>query len=263
VALDDPLLWGEQIIRENGDPATRAELERNCPWKESELDAVLGKLRASGRIFQTPGGRFLHSGIVERTSGCVLEALRAHHAAHPDCAGLSSDDLLSRVGGSAAVLAAVVDELLTQKRLIRPGSTLALSDWKPCLPSRDQQLCNRVAAAFQKAGWTGPAVADLPALLQEPQERIEKAVRSLAERQILVLLTDRLYLHHDAVESAKKVVLALFKKRPAFTTMDFRDALGVSRKYAVPLLDYLDRARFTVRSGHDRTPGVEARKQLG
>jgi hypothetical protein len=38
--------------------------------------------------------------------------------------------------------------------------------------------------------------------------------------------------------------------------------LAVSRKYAVPLLDYLDKIRFTVRSGHDRSPGVEARKRL-
>ena len=45
--------------------------------------------------------------------------------------------------------------------------------------------------------------------------------------------------------------------------MEFRDALAVSRKYAVPLLDYLDKIRFTVRSGHDRTPGVEAKKTLG
>ena len=42
--------------------------------------------------------------------------------------------------------------------------------------------------------------------------------------------------------------------------MEFRDALGVSRKYAVPLLDHLDRIRFTVRSGHNRTPGVEAQE---
>ena len=42
--------------------------------------------------------------------------------------------------------------------------------------------------------------------------------------------------------------------------MEFRDALGVSRKFAVPLVDYLDKIRFTVRSGNNRTPGVEAKK---
>jgi hypothetical protein len=44
--------------------------------------------------------------------------------------------------------------------------------------------------------------------------------------------------------------------------MEFRDALSVSRKFAVPLLDHLDCIRFTVRSGHNRTAGVEARKLM-
>ena len=71
------------------------------------------------------------------------------------------------------------------------------------------------------------------------------------------------YVHRSAVEEAQRIVLDLFRKAPSFTTMDFRDALGVSRKFAVPLLDYLDRTRFTVRTGNQRTPGAEARARLG
>ena len=67
---------------------------------------------------------------------------------------------------------------------------------------------------------------------------------------------------HDALEAAKQEALRLFGQKRSFSTMEFRDALGVSRKHAVPLLDYLDKIRFSVRSGHDRTPGVEARKLL-
>ncbi len=87
-------------------------------------------------------------------------------------------------------------------------------------------------------------------------------IRLLAERGILVGLDPRTFIHRDALQAAKQVALGLFAKKPSFSTMEFRDALGVSRKYAVPLVDYLDRIRFTVRSGHDRTPGVEARKAL-
>ena len=75
-------------------------------------------------------------------------------------------------------------------------------------------------------------------------------------------LDERLCIHRDALEAAKQVALRLFAQKRSFSTMEFRDALGVSRKYAVPLLDYLDKMRFTVRSGHDRTPGVEARKLM-
>ena len=69
-------------------------------------------------------------------------------------------------------------------------------------------------------------------------------------------------MHREAVDRAREVALGLFRRAPSFTTMAFRDALGVSRKFAVPLLDHLDKVRFTARRGHDRSPGVEARPLL-
>ena len=57
-------------------------------------------------------------------------------------------------------------------------------------------------------------------------------------------------------------VLDLFARKPGFETTEFRDALGVSRKFAVPLLDYFDTVRLTVRRGSRRTPGAEARRAL-
>ena len=71
-----------------------------------------------------------------------------------------------------------------------------------------------------------------------------------------------IWMHRDAVEAGKQTALKLFRRAPAFSTMEFRDALGVSRKFAVPLVDYLDKIRFTVRSGNNRTPGAEAKKLL-
>ena len=69
-----------------------------------------------------------------------------------------------------------------------------------------------------------------------------------------------MFLHREALAAAKTTILKLFARASSFTTMDFRDALGVSRKFAVPLLDYLDTQRFTVRNGNLRTPGVEVKK---
>ena len=63
-------------------------------------------------------------------------------------------------------------------------------------------------------------------------------------------------MHRDAVEAGKQTALETVPpKRRRFSTMDFRDALGVSRKFAVPLLDYLDKIRFTVRSGNQPHAG--------
>jgi selenocysteine-specific elongation factor len=86
--------------------------------------------------------------------------------------------------------------------------------------------------------------------------------RLLAERGVVVRLDDQIWMHRDAVEAGKQTALKLFTRAPAFSTMEFRDAFGVSRKFAVPLVDYLDKIRFTVRSGNNRTPGMEAKKYL-
>ena len=67
-------------------------------------------------------------------------------------------------------------------------------------------------------------------------------MQAARERAVLVRLDDRLCIHLDALEAAKQVVLRLFAKKPSFSTMEFRDAVGVSRKYAVPVLDYLDKS---------------------
>jgi selenocysteine-specific elongation factor len=104
---------------------------------------------------------------------------------------------------------------------------------------------------------------ELAATVGRPQPRVESLLCLLAEQGVVVKLGDGLFMHRDAIATAREVAAGLFEKGPSFSTMDFRDALGVSRKYAVPVLDYLDAVRFTVRNGNQRTPGAEAKKMFG
>ena len=260
-ALDDPERWCELMLRE-GAPLSARELQGKCLLRPEEMTAVLDKLRANGRAVPLPGGAFTHSAVVEETAGKMLEAVQSFHTANPQRVGLSRDELFLRVVGSAEVCELAAASLVNNKRLERQGTVFARAGWSARISDRDQQLTDRVSTAFQTAGWAAPTAADLATTLGEPPARVEKAVSLLTERAVLVRLDERLYIHRDALEAAKQVVLRLFANKPSFSTMEFRDAVGVSRKYAVPLLDYLDRVRFTVRSGHDRTPGVEARKLL-
>src|ERR1019366_5717896 len=124
------------------------------------------------------------------------------------------------------------------------------------------QLCDQIAAKLQQAGWSPPGLEELAAAANEPLPRVVAMARLLAERDVLVRLDDRTWMHRNAVEAGKQNALKLFRRAPAFSTMEFRDALGVSRKFAVPLVDYLDKIRFTVRSGNNRTPEAKAKKLL-
>ena len=260
-ALDDPEHWCELMLRE-GLPLSARQLEKKCLLRPEEMTAVLDKLRANGRVVPLSGGAFTHNAVIEEAAAKMLEAVQSFHAGNPQRAGLSRDELYQRVGGSEEVGDLAAASLVNAKRLERQGTVFARAGWSARITDGDQQLSDRVSEAFQSAGWAGPTAADLATALGEPPARIEKSVKLLVERAVLVRLDERLCIHREALEAAKQEALKLFAQKPRFSTMEFRDALGVSRKYAVPLLDYLDRTRFTVRSGNERTPGVEARKLL-
>jgi len=261
-ALDDPTRWLELMLREQAASMTPAELQRLCRMRTEEATALIGQLRATGRVLQSPDGRLTHPAVVEEAAAKIVSAVQAFHTAQPQHAGIGRDALRASVGGNADVFELSAASARQAGRIEFNGAVFALPGWKPRISDPDEQLGEQVAAAFRKAGWASPTPDDLAATLRVTPERLAKLTRLLQERGVLVRLDDCVLIHRDAIEAGKQIVLRLFAQRPAFTTMDFRDALGVSRKFAVPLLDHLDRVRFTVRNGNNRTPGTEARKLM-
>jgi selenocysteine-specific elongation factor len=206
--------------------------------------------------------RWLHREVIQKTAAAVMAAIQAFHDANPQRAGIGREELLAGLKTDGVLLDMAVETLLQSKQLERSGTFLARSGSGARLTDRDQQLCDRIAVKLLQAGWAPPGPEELATMLSEPLPRVGAMMRLLVERGIVMKLDDRVWMHRDAVEAGKQTALKLFARAPMFSTMDFRDALGVSRKYAVPLVDYLDKVRFTVRSGNNRTPGVEAKKLL-
>jgi selenocysteine-specific elongation factor len=223
---------------------------------------VLKSLRAAGSVIQVASGALVHTETVRHSADRLLSGLRAFHAANPQRAGAPREELLAQTGLSAAWMEVAFDWLLARKEVTQQGTVIAQAGWTPRLLDAEEQFAATVEAAFRKAAWATPSVSELPGLVRAPSDRIEPTVRLLVERGVLVRLDAGIFMHQAAIAAAQEVALRLFRARPAFSTMQFRDALGVSRKFAVPLLDHLDRLRFTVRNGHDRTPGSEAKKLL-
>src|ERR1039458_7828066 len=171
----------------------------------------------------------------------MVEAVASFHTANPQRAGLGREELLSIAGGAAEGCELAAAALVSAKKLERQGTVFTLVGWSARITDRDQQLSDRISAAFQSAGWAAPTATELSTTLSEPPAHVEKMIKLLAEQAVLVRLDERLCIHRSALESAKQVVLRLFGQKRSFSTMEFRDAVGVSRKHAVPLLDYLDK----------------------
>ncbi len=260
-AAADPARWCEQMVRESETPASVGSLQKKCWSRADEIASLLGRWRVENRTVQVDGG-WIHGDVIKKNGPLVLAAIEQFHAADARRAGISREELAAVLKLNPAVLAAVIDALLKSNQLAAVGALLARPGWSSQLPERDQQAGARLAARLQQTGYAPPSPDELAAALGEPPARIAALLKLLAERGEVVRLDDKIWMHRDAVEAGRQTALKLFRGAPSFTTMDFRDAIGASRKYAVPLVDYLDKTRFTVRNGNSRTPGVEARKLL-
>jgi len=259
-AIADPVRWCELMLREQTRPVSVGDLARTCLMRVEEVLTLVETLRAKGCVCQTPAGALVHREVVQEASVRMRQTISIFHQAHPQRAGLEREALYASLGDDAQVLDLAANWLVETGSIEGHQNIFSLAGWNAKVSATDQQLCDRIAAALQQAGWSSPTAEELATTLREPPPRVEAMIRLLVERGILVRLDERLVMHRTAIETAKQVAQRLFARAPSFSTMEFRDALGVSRKYAVPLLDYLDSVRFTVRTGHHRTPGAEAKK---
>jgi selenocysteine-specific elongation factor len=109
-----------------------------------------------------------------------------------------------------------------------------------------------IEAAFSSAGLKVPALKDVMAGLKIDRARAQKIVTLLLRDRVLVKLSDDLVFHHNALDELKVKVRGMRARAPQIDVAQFKDATGVSRKYAIPLLEYLDRERVTRRVGDAR-----------
>ena len=106
--------------------------------------------------------------------------------------------------------------------------------------------------AFRSAGLKVPLVKDVLAGLKVDRARAQKIMTLLLREKVLVKISDDLVFHQTALADLRQRIVALKTASPRIDVGRFKELTGVSRKYAIPLLEYLDRERVTRRVGDER-----------
>lgn len=121
------------------------------------------------------------------------------------------------------------------------------------LDSDEASTKSQIEAAFAAAGLTVPAVREVLANVKIDPKRADQILHILLREKILLRITPELVFHRDALAHLKSR-LATYKKEKGdrISVPAFKDLTGVTRKYAIPLLEFLDRERVTRRSGDER-----------
>jgi selenocysteine-specific elongation factor len=155
-------------------------------------------------------------------------------------------------GTAPPVLARAFDAALQAKKIELDGELVRLSGRGVVMKDEESESKNRIEAAFANAGLKVPALKDVLAGLKVDKARAQKIVTLLLRDKVLVKISDELVFHRNALADLRTCLLAEKAKSPKLEVSRFKDFTGVSRKYAIPLLEYLDREHVTRRVGDAR-----------
>jgi selenocysteine-specific elongation factor len=192
----------------------------------------------------------------------LIEALRAHHRDHPLLPGMEMELLRTQLAakktpGSLFEVApklfrAIVDRLARERRLVRDDSIVRLPEHRVRLEGETRSATEGLERALEKAAYTPPEVRQLAAELKLPPARVNELLQTLARDGRAAKVANDLYYHASVLERLREMIAERIRTQGPLGAADFRDMIGATRKYSIPLLEYFDRTGFTIRVGDQR-----------
>ncbi len=177
------------------------------------------------------------------------DQLANFHRDNPLLPGISREDFRSRA--LPGVPAFVFDFILSQDASLRTtGEHLHLATHKLALKADEERALASIEQAFESAGLAVPALDDVLAGTGIDRTRARNLLQVLLRNKRLTRVTEDLVFHTAALDALRMQLTA--RKGTRFGVAEFKDWTGVSRKYAIPLLEYFDRERVTRRDGDAR-----------
>jgi selenocysteine-specific elongation factor len=240
-------------------PMTVEDLRARCDLDESAVSEALRALVESGRAVQVgskDAGGALHAERVEAVQADVLGRLADFHAKEPLKDGLAKEELRSKLPGQLppATFVWVLGRLAAQGKIAVERDKVRLAGYRPKLSAAEEDLKAKIEQAYRESGFQPPSPE---AVLggQKVDRKLGQAVfRRLVDDGILIKVGEDVFLHRESHQAMRDRIVAHFQKQPSINVGTMKELFGVSRKYAIPYLEYLDTIRITRRQGDERVP---------
>jgi selenocysteine-specific elongation factor len=245
-----------ETLARAGAPMTLADLARRTAIPPEVIQAELTGLADDIRTLE--GGLLVH----RRVYGAAVQAARTYleeyARTYPLRWGAPKEEVRRRAApaadgkGWAAMLTLAVargDLAFGRDKVALPGRTVALNQGQ-------QKLVDGILGAVREAGFNPPSAADLRDRFRARDT--EELLLYLADAGEVVRLQEDLIIGASILDEARRRTVEHLRANGKLTVAEFRDLLGTTRKYALPLLEWMDEQKVTRRAGDERLPGAQA-----
>lgn len=243
------------LVRSSGPVgATRNELLGLSGFSAKRLDKVLEHLRNTHTLvrFDPAENRMVHSDAVDLIKNRTLQRIRAFHAAQPLRAGMSKQELRSTVPGGDKLFRKVLDTLVSEGELAVDGDSVRSASHKVTLKEEEKDLKDKLLKTIVTGGNGPPLFKEIVAASGTDQKQVRSLLSLLEKEGKIVRVKEDLYFCAGFIAEIKQKMVEFFNREGSITPSRFAEITGSSRKYNIPLLEYFDRERFTMRVGDQR-----------
>jgi selenocysteine-specific elongation factor len=235
-----------------------SDIAARTGWTDEVISQVVRKAREA-TIVEADGVLVTKENLA-RLARTALDAVKLHHQREPLSRGLARETLRDRHFAHAApkVFRAVLAHLEKDGALVTEKDIVRVSEHGVELSPADTQLREKISKAYEKAGLAAPTFDQvlIEAGVSAPQRTHgRKILQLLIDDKTLVRVQGEMFFHATALERLKQLLRQYAAEHEPERLIDvatFKDLAGVSRKYAIPLLEFLDSQRITRRSGDQR-----------
>ena len=239
--------------------ATVADFVRGAGVGPAQVTGLLQELQEAGKVVEVmAGGKkvLLHADRVTEVEGRLLDVLGTLHEQHPLMTMHDRQSVLSHLDyiGDEGVLQGIADRLLKTKKLVGDTRRIARADFKPKLSANQRKLKDQVVETTKAAGFQPPDPASFAQKAGGNAGSLKDIYEVAVAEGLLERVTDDIYLHADVAADMRARLKDRFAAGTGLTVAEIRDLLGTTRKYAIPLCEYLDRSGLTRREGDLRFP---------
>jgi selenocysteine-specific elongation factor len=257
MGLEDLELFEKGSLRDRVAALVKRSGHRGCGLLQAEgffnaelpeTGSAIDSLVACGLLVRGRG-RLFHRDVVARFGQQLRDVLKAYHAANPLKSGMPKEELRTGLVSVPAEEESVFDLLPVVEGLVVERDVVRLGDFDAARAASDKGAGGRIVSILEKAGFQPPMKPELAAELGMSVKEADAALRLLAREGALVRINDSMYITRGHYDRMIVLLRGFFAERREMGVSEFRDLLGGSRKYSIPLLEYLDSNRITLRVG--------------
>jgi len=190
----------------------------------------------------------------QRMKERMLATLKAFHTGHPLVLGMDMEELRGKLAYDLApkIFRVAVDILIQEKLISREENLVRLTSHQVKLGGQEKNLMDKIKTILGAQPLAPPDLKEIEKQAGVPRNRLNEVIRLLERDGSVVRVTSEMYFLSSAIDQLRTMLTKFLAEKGQMPAAAFRDLIGSSRKYTIPLLEYFDRDGLTIRIGDVR-----------